>query len=205
MFKVFLAFLGLIRLSYQHARLMEPPSRASMWRVGFPTPKDIDDNQNYCGGFGVQFGQNGGKCGICGDPWHDFPREHEAPDGIYATGKLIKNKLFDTLFENRQKSRIQDCERSELRLHFWVAKSSSKMPKMVHFGEKSKMRHFWWFSNTVLVMLSYLILSVSRAAVSPSSLWMQVSLYSILYYQKVDKTDLLFILLFPESFEDRWS
>ena len=94
MFKVFLAFLGLIRLSYQHARLMEPPSRASMWRVGFPTPKDIDDNQNYCGGFGVQFGQNGGKCGICGDPWHDFPREHEAPDGIYATGKLIKNKLF---------------------------------------------------------------------------------------------------------------
>ena len=103
MFKVFLAFLGLIRLSYQHARLMEPPSRASMWRVGFPTPKDIDDNQNYCGGFGVQFGQNGGKCGICGDPWHDFPREHEAPDGIYATGKLIKNKLFDTLFENRQK------------------------------------------------------------------------------------------------------
>ena len=91
MFKVFLAFLGLIRLSYQHARLMEPPSRASMWRVGFPTPKDIDDNQNYCGGFGVQFGQNGGKCGICGDPWHDFPREHEAPDGIYATGKLIKN------------------------------------------------------------------------------------------------------------------
>ena len=92
MYKVFLAFLALIKLSYQHARLMEPPSRASMWRVGFPTPKDIDDNQNYCGGFGVQFGQNGGKCGICGDPWHEFPREHEAPDGIYATGKLIKKE-----------------------------------------------------------------------------------------------------------------
>ena len=103
MFKVFLAFLGLIRLSYQHARLMEPPSRASMWRVGFPTPKDIDDNQNYCGGFGVQFGQNGGKCGICGDPWHDFPREHEAPDGIYATGKLIKNFWWSTVFENHRK------------------------------------------------------------------------------------------------------
>ena len=101
MFKVFLAFLGLIRLSYQHARLMEPPSRASMWRVGFPTPKDIDDNQNYCGGFGVQFGQNGGKCGICGDPWHDFPREHEAPDGIYATGKLIKKLLMVRTFLER--------------------------------------------------------------------------------------------------------
>ena len=23
--------------------------------------------QSYCGGFGVQFGRNGGKCGICGD------------------------------------------------------------------------------------------------------------------------------------------
>ena len=29
----------LVSLSEQHARLMEPPSRASMWRVGFPTPK----------------------------------------------------------------------------------------------------------------------------------------------------------------------
>lgn len=25
--------------SSQHGRMMEPPSRASMWRVGFPTPK----------------------------------------------------------------------------------------------------------------------------------------------------------------------
>ena len=32
-------------IPFQHARLMEPPSRASMWRVGFPTPVDEDDNQ----------------------------------------------------------------------------------------------------------------------------------------------------------------
>ena len=75
-----------IRSSLQHARLMEPPSRASMWRLGFPTPKDIDDNQSYCGGYGVQWGSNGGKCGICGDPWNETPRAHEAPGGLYATG-----------------------------------------------------------------------------------------------------------------------
>ena len=75
-----------VKSSLQHARLMEPPSRASMWRVGFPTPRDVDDNQSYCGGYGVQYGTNGGKCGICGDPWHENPRAHEAPGGLYATG-----------------------------------------------------------------------------------------------------------------------
>ena len=79
-----------VKSSFQHARLMEPPSRASMWRVGFPTPRDVDDNQSYCGGYGVQYGTNGGKCGICGDPWHENPRAHEAPGGIYATGIIVK-------------------------------------------------------------------------------------------------------------------
>lgn len=78
-----------VSLSEQHARLMEPPSRASMWRVGFPTPKDIDDNQSYCGGIGNQI-SNGGRCGICGDPWDEYPRAHEAPGGIYATGIITK-------------------------------------------------------------------------------------------------------------------
>ena len=45
--------------------------------------------------------------------------------------------IFDssTVFENYRKSLIQYCERSELRLHFWVDKSWLKIPKMVHFGE----------------------------------------------------------------------
>ncbi len=34
-----------VRLVEPHARLLEPPSRASMWRLGFPTPRDPDDNQ----------------------------------------------------------------------------------------------------------------------------------------------------------------
>jgi len=36
-----------------HGRLLEPPSRASMWRFGFQTPIDYNDNQLFCGGFTV--------------------------------------------------------------------------------------------------------------------------------------------------------
>ena len=34
-----------------------------------------------CRGWGVQWNENNGRCGICGDPWSDFPRDHEAPLG----------------------------------------------------------------------------------------------------------------------------
>jgi hypothetical protein len=36
----------------------------------------------------IQWGQNGGKCGVCGDRY-DGERENEAPNGKYATGTLV--------------------------------------------------------------------------------------------------------------------
>jgi len=36
-----------------HGRLVEPPSRASMWRYGYATKPDFHDNQQWCGGFQV--------------------------------------------------------------------------------------------------------------------------------------------------------
>ena len=57
---------------------------------GFTVLLFQDDNQSYCGGYGVQHGMYGGRCGICGDPWGDYPRAHEAPGGIYATGIIVK-------------------------------------------------------------------------------------------------------------------
>ena len=45
------------------------------------------------------------------------------------------NLMVITMFENHRKSLIQHCERSELRLHFLVDKSSLKMPKILNFGE----------------------------------------------------------------------
>ncbi|KAK3084053.1 hypothetical protein FSP39_007381 [Pinctada imbricata] len=37
-----------------HGYLMDPPSRSSMWRYGFHTPANYDDNQLFCGGFDVK-------------------------------------------------------------------------------------------------------------------------------------------------------
>ena len=34
-----LMLLMLVERSLEHGRMMEPPSRASAWRVGFPTPR----------------------------------------------------------------------------------------------------------------------------------------------------------------------
>ena len=36
-----------------HGRLIDPPSRATMWRYGFDTKADYDDNAGYCGGKSV--------------------------------------------------------------------------------------------------------------------------------------------------------
>ncbi len=33
-----------------HGRLMDPPARNCMWRFGYSTPVNYDDNQLWCGG-----------------------------------------------------------------------------------------------------------------------------------------------------------
>ncbi|XP_011429462.3 uncharacterized protein [Magallana gigas] len=71
-----------------HGYLQEPSSRSSMWRFGYNTPHNYNDNQLFCGGFQRQWDRNGGKCGICGDPW-DGVRENEA-GGRYATGIISR-------------------------------------------------------------------------------------------------------------------
>ena len=69
-----------ISLVSGHARLVEPPSRASMWRYGFDTAHDYQDNEGFCGGFFVQWEVNGGKCGLCGDAWDaEFERPADWP------------------------------------------------------------------------------------------------------------------------------
>lgn len=36
-----------------HGRLISPPSRSSMWRFGFSTPENYNDNELFCGGIAV--------------------------------------------------------------------------------------------------------------------------------------------------------
>ena len=86
------AFVGLavVDQTSGHGRLVDPVSRSTMWRQGFNNPPDYDDTAGYCGGFAHQYGPAKGKCGICGDPYDARPREHEAPDGKYANGIIVK-------------------------------------------------------------------------------------------------------------------
>lgn len=73
-----------------HGRLMDPPARNSMWRFGFPNPVNYNDNELFCGGYAVQWEQNNGSCGLCGDPYHvDKPRPHEA-GGMFAKGIITR-------------------------------------------------------------------------------------------------------------------
>ncbi|KAI0231830.1 hypothetical protein LSAT2_017807 [Lamellibrachia satsuma] len=72
-----------------HGRLRVPPSRGSMWREGFNTPINYNDNELFCGGAWYQNGLNGGKCGICGDPWGKPNPEYEA-GGKYANGIITR-------------------------------------------------------------------------------------------------------------------
>ena len=47
---VVLLFTGRVQ---SHGRLWEPPSRSSMWRRGYNTTVNINDNELNCGGFQV--------------------------------------------------------------------------------------------------------------------------------------------------------
>ena len=85
-----LLLVSLLARVRSHARLMEPPSRASMWRLGYDNPPDFNDHQGFCGGFKHQFGRMGGRCGICGDPADAWPRQHEAPGGRFANGIITR-------------------------------------------------------------------------------------------------------------------
>ena len=48
-------FATLITFALGHGRLISPPGRSSMWRYGYNTPTNYDDNQMFCGGFYVSF------------------------------------------------------------------------------------------------------------------------------------------------------
>lgn len=72
-----------------HGRLIEPPSRSSMWRIKFNNPINYQDNELFCGGRSIQWEVYNGKCGVCGDSFGG-PRDNEAPTGKYANGLIVR-------------------------------------------------------------------------------------------------------------------
>lgn len=66
---VLMVLMHMIIVCNGHGRLIDPPSRSSAFRFGFPTPPNFIDNEVLCGGYDRQHKQNGGRCGECGDAW----------------------------------------------------------------------------------------------------------------------------------------
>lgn len=50
---VVLILIPFITTVHSHGRLLEPPARNTMWRFGFKTPPNYNDNELFCGGIGV--------------------------------------------------------------------------------------------------------------------------------------------------------
>ena len=63
-------------------------------------------------------------------------REEDFQDSLLCIDRLthLKKRDLTTVFENHRKSRIQHCERSELRLYFEWTKVI-EIAKMVYFGD----------------------------------------------------------------------
>ncbi|XP_060596742.1 uncharacterized protein LOC132750726 isoform X1 [Ruditapes philippinarum] len=89
-FQIFVV-CAIFQQAFGHGWMREPVSRSSAWRLGFPTPRNFNDDNLACGGF-LAMMSYGGKCGICGDPWvsENAIRDNEA-GGKYATGTIVKS------------------------------------------------------------------------------------------------------------------
>jgi len=69
-----------------------------MWRYGFNNPINDNDNEVFCGGYGILWGVANGSCGVCGDDIRlKEPRPHvttgiygnEIIAATYSTGEII--------------------------------------------------------------------------------------------------------------------
>ncbi|XP_015837278.1 uncharacterized protein LOC107397412 [Tribolium castaneum] len=72
-----------------HGMMLEPPNRSSLWRFNSSAPINYNDNQNFCGGFSVQWGKFGGKCGPCGDKYDDPHPQANENGGKYGRGFVV--------------------------------------------------------------------------------------------------------------------
>lgn len=57
MYSVFvfvITLTSLVEWSSQHGLLLSPPQRGSLWRYGYDTPPNYDDNGLFCGGLEVR-------------------------------------------------------------------------------------------------------------------------------------------------------
>ncbi|XP_003696457.1 uncharacterized protein LOC100865713 [Apis florea] len=93
-FEKFLSIIFLFGIYFSEIQgrgiMLDPISRSSAWRKGFPVEPNYNDHELFCGGIDIQYGQNKGKCGECGDDYAvSRPRSNEN-GGLYGTGVIVK-------------------------------------------------------------------------------------------------------------------
>lgn len=49
-----------------------------------------NNSNNITFSYQVQYSQNGGKCGVCGDPYQGPIKNQPGPDNLYANGIIVK-------------------------------------------------------------------------------------------------------------------
>lgn len=83
-----------------HGMVISPAGRGSRWRSDRTAPFDYDDNGSNCGGFSNQWSVQGGKCGICGDPYqYSTPRPHELGGSIGVNGVIVASYIRSSTIE----------------------------------------------------------------------------------------------------------
>ncbi|XP_053667653.1 uncharacterized protein LOC128718003 [Anopheles marshallii] len=84
-----------------HGMVLDPIARGSRWRCNSVALPNYTDNEQFCGGFPVQWGTYNGKCGVCGDNYGDAqPRRHEL-GGQYGQGDIVKQYVQGSVIEAR--------------------------------------------------------------------------------------------------------
>lgn len=84
-----------------HGMVLDPIARGSRWRCNTNAPANYDDNGLFCGGYFVQWEQNGGNCGLCGDNYASArPRLHEL-GGPFGQGEIVRNYTRGAVIEVR--------------------------------------------------------------------------------------------------------
>jgi hypothetical protein len=85
---------------FGHGMVTVPVGRGSRWRVDGTAPVNYDDNGSNCGGFTNQWSNQGGKCGICGDPYQNArPRRHEIGGSIGVSGVVVTTYNRNSVIE----------------------------------------------------------------------------------------------------------
>lgn len=100
---VIVAFALIFNCVYEisgHGMVLDPVGRGTRWRYDRTAPVNYDDNGSNCGGFSNQWSNQGGKCGVCGDPFQAAtPRMHELGGLIGKSGVIVKSYSKGSLIE----------------------------------------------------------------------------------------------------------